>query len=345
MFSSRLPLKSLIELCRVLRHYLGAGLTLPDVFRQQAKRGPAPVRDMAARVADALEQGDALEDALKREAKMFPPLFLSLGSVGERTGMLPEVFADLEKYFLRQKQLRERFLAQIAWPAIQFFLAVFVLAFLIWVLGMLGSKDLQGKPYDPLGFGLLGTSGALTFLGIVFGTLGGLFGLYFLASRGLGGRSGSARFLLGLPAIGPCLQALALGRFCLALRLTTESAMSINKALRLSMQATGNLAFAEASPLAEEAVKRGDDLAVAIQRTGLMPADFVHIMEVAEESGNLHDVMRHQADHYYEEASRRMAVLTAIAGYGVWGMVALFIIIAIFRIYGSYIGMIDQLTT
>ncbi len=35
MFSSRLPLSSLIELCRVLRHYLGAGLTLRDVFRQQ----------------------------------------------------------------------------------------------------------------------------------------------------------------------------------------------------------------------------------------------------------------------------------------------------------------------
>ncbi len=343
MFSSRLPLKSLIELCRVLRHYLGAGLTLPDVFRQQQRNGPAPVRAVAGRIADALEQGDSLEDALKPDAKMFPPLFLSLGSVGERTGMLPEVFSDLEKYFLRQKQLREQFIARIAWPATQFFLAVFVLAGLIWVLGMLGSKGLDGKPYDPLGLGLLGGTGALIFLSVVFGTLGAILGLYLLAARGFGGRADSARFLLNLPAIGPCLQALALGRFCLGLRLTTESGMSIHKALRLSMRGTGNNAYAAASNVAEESVKRGDDLTLALRRTGLMPTDFLHIIEVAEESGKLSDVLRHQADHYYEEASRRLAVLTSIAGFGVWATVALFIIIAIFRIYGSYINMLDQI--
>ena len=46
MFSSRLPLAGVIELCRVLRHYLGAGLTLSDVFRQQAAtgRGDVPPR-------------------------------------------------------------------------------------------------------------------------------------------------------------------------------------------------------------------------------------------------------------------------------------------------------------
>src|SRR5262245_42272411 len=120
MFSSRLSLSVLIELCRSLRHYLGAGLTLTDVFAQQAKRGPAVFRPAAARTAADLTRGDALEDALKREAKLFPPLLLSLASVGERTGMLPEVFSELERYFLRQKELRNQFIARTAWPAIQF---------------------------------------------------------------------------------------------------------------------------------------------------------------------------------------------------------------------------------
>src|SRR5207237_1921629 len=44
MATSALPLSALIELSRSLRHYLGAGLSLVDVFRQQAKRGPAAVR-------------------------------------------------------------------------------------------------------------------------------------------------------------------------------------------------------------------------------------------------------------------------------------------------------------
>ena len=71
MFSSRLPLSSVIELCRVLRHYLGAGLTLRDVFRQQAARGDVRLRPVAGRIAAELDEGGALEDALNARATPF----------------------------------------------------------------------------------------------------------------------------------------------------------------------------------------------------------------------------------------------------------------------------------
>ena len=71
-FSTRLPLSSVIELCRVLRHYLGAGLTLRDVFRQQAARGDMRLRPVAGRIAAELDEGGALEDALKRSGRRLP---------------------------------------------------------------------------------------------------------------------------------------------------------------------------------------------------------------------------------------------------------------------------------
>src|SRR4051812_1736006 len=107
--ASRLSLSALGELCRVLRHNLGAGLTLRDVFRQQAGRGPAEVRPVAGRVAEGLDRGHSLEKALKREGEVFPPLFRALAGVGEQTGMLPEVFGELERYYARQRQLRRDF--------------------------------------------------------------------------------------------------------------------------------------------------------------------------------------------------------------------------------------------
>ena len=48
--------------------------------------------------------------------------------------------------------------------------------------------------------------------------------------------------LLRLPLVGPCLRALALGRFALALSLTMEAGLSLGKALRQSLAATGNAA-------------------------------------------------------------------------------------------------------
>jgi type IV pilus assembly protein PilC len=342
MFSSRLSLTALIELCRVLRHYLGAGLSLPDVFRQQEKRGPSAVRAASGRIASALENGEGLEQALKREAKLFPPLFLSLASVGERTGMLPEVFSELEKYFLRQKKLRQQFIAMSAWPIIQFVLAVLIVGLVLFVLGNLGTGP-DGKPaFDPLGLGLTGSSGALVFMGAVFGSVLGVVLLYVLLSRTLGGRAGVDRFLLGVPALGPCLRALALGRFCLALRLTTESGMSITKALRLSLRATGNSAFVATIPAVEDAIERGEDLTLALTGTHLMPDDFERMIGVAEESGQLSEVLRHQGEHYHEEASRRLAVLTAVAGWGVWALTAVFIIALIFLFYLSYLRLLGS---
>jgi type IV pilus assembly protein PilC len=337
--SSRLPLSSLIELCRAVRHYLGAGLSLVDAFRQQAKRGAAGVRPVAGRITTALESGDSLEDALKREERHFPSLFLALTRVGEQSGMLAEVFAELEKYYVRQQMLWRQFLARSAWPLIQFVLAIFVLAGLILIMGMIA--DSRGdKPLDPLGLGLAGPSGAMIFLGVVFGVLLALAGTYWFLTRCLRDNAAVDTFLLRLPAVGPCLRALALARFCMALRLTTATGMSIVKAMRLSLQAAGNRAFAAQSEDMETKLRRGEELTATLASSELFPVDFQHMIAVAEESGRLDQVLAHQAEHYHEESGRRLAVLTTLAGYGVWGFVALIIIVAIFRIANWYIGLL-----
>jgi type IV pilus assembly protein PilC len=340
-FSRRLSLSVLIDLCRALRHYLGAGLHLPDVFRQQALRGPMVFRPAADRIAAELAQGNDLSQALQKEAGLFPPLLLSLVGVGEHTGMLPEVFAELEKFFIRQQQLRRKFIAQITWPVIQFGLAILALTALIFILGMLPQNPGQ-PPYDPLGLGLSGPRGALIFLTGVVGILAALFGGFWLSKRAVKDSAVFDRFFLRLPGLGPCLRALALGRFSLALRLTHETGMDILEALKLSLRATGNLAFTVAEPKVRASIRGGSDLTQALERCGLFPEDYLHVIAVAEESGRLSEVLQHQALHYDEEAGRRLTVLTGMLGSSVWILVALVIIIAIFRLVSSYLGLLNS---
>ncbi len=147
--------------------------------------------------------------------------------------------------------------------------------------------------------------------------------------------------LLRIPVIGPCVLALAITRFCLALRLTLETAMPIARALRLSFRATGNSAFAAAAETAQQSVKSGDDLTVALTKTRLFPEMFQHVIAVGEESGKVTDVLEQQGEQYAEEAERRLKVLATTAGWAVWGTVAALIIFCIFRIALTYIGMID----
>jgi type II secretory pathway component PulF len=341
LFSRRMPLAPLIEMCRVLRHYLRSGLTLRDVFRQQAQRGPRAVRPVAGRIAAHLEQGDDLSHALAHEPGVFPELLVAMAGVGEHTGMLAEVFGELERYYQRVYQLRKAFLTRIAWPVIQFTLAVFVIAGMLTILGVLAESRPGSAPFDPIGWGV-GPRAAVRFLAVVAGTLAGLAGLYLVLTRVLRKQGPVDRFLLHVPAVGPALRALALMRFCLALRLTTETGMSIMEALRLSLRATSNGAFIGQTEAVVAAVRRGEDLTKALTRAGVFPSLFINVIAVGEETGDLPEVLQKQGDYYDEEAGRRLAILTAVAGWGVWLVVAVLIIWCIFRIFTTYLSILER---
>src|SRR5437867_1391962 len=81
LFSTAVPLDALMRFCRLVRHGLSAGLPLVDVFRQQAQRGPLPLRPTIDAITAKLEHGDSLEDALKAEGDRLPALFVSMAVV------------------------------------------------------------------------------------------------------------------------------------------------------------------------------------------------------------------------------------------------------------------------
>jgi type II secretory pathway component PulF len=340
--SRRLPTKALIELCRVLRHCLGAGLMLREVFRQQARSGPLVARPVAARLSAAIEQGDDLQEALKHEEGVFPPLFVAMVGVAEHTGMLPEVFGDLERYYARQLKLWRTFLSHIFWPVLQLVLGVLVVALMVLILGFIAESRPGTPPLDPLGLGLTGKRGALIILFGAAGIAGSIVAAYFVITRVFRKQSALDAWLLRLWVLGPCMEALALARFCLALKLTSETGMSIAAALKLSLRATGNGAFEGATDVIVGGVRKGKDLTLALGRSGLFPVEYLHIMEVAEESGSLTEVMRRQADHYDEEAGRRLATLTATAAYGVWTLVGGLMVWTIIRIFMTYLSKLTS---
>jgi type IV pilus assembly protein PilC len=322
-----------------LRHYLQAGLTLREVFKQQAKRGAPGVRPVAARIRERLEDGSDLESALKSETHVFPPLFLSLATIGEETGMLPEVCRELERYFTLQRTLWRQFLGFIAWPVFQLVAAIFVVTGLIWILGVVAEMNPGGLQFDPIGLGT-GSGSALAFFFGAWGTLA-MGAVLFVLARRLFREGAVDGLLLRLPALGPCLRSLALTRFCLALRLTLETGMPIARAVRLAMQATSNGAFAAAAAGIVEGVRAGEDLNLAMSNAGLFPIEFLHVISVGEESGRLTEVLEQQSQQFQEESERRLRVLGFVASGIVWLLVAGVIIFLIFRIFTNILTLYD----
>lgn len=331
----------LVVWCRAFHHGLNAGLSLVRVFQLQANKGPQPMREMAERIAGRLEKGESLEDSLEIEGDKLPKLFVELTTVGERSGRLPDTFKELAEYYELQVKLARDFRSQISWPVFQFFAAVFVIAMLIYILGIIGNAR-GGEPVAPIGFGLTGTSGAITFLLAVGLFLGSIYAAYLFFTRGLRQRAAFEGFLLRMPVIGPCAEAFALGRFCLALRMTMETAMDTKQAVRQSLRATGNAAYTRDEEQVVALIKQGREINEALRACSAFSQEFIEVIAVAEVGGQIPEVMIRQGEFYREEAARRLTFLTKVAGYLVWAMVAIMIIWAIFRIAGVYFAAVGQ---
>ena len=337
----RLSHADLIDLCRVLRHQLGAGISIQRVLEQQSQRGRGAVRGIAGRLSDAIRQGSNLSTALERESGAFPPLFLAMVKVGETTGHLAEIFGELERYFELELQLKRQFRNQIILPVIQFLFAVAIIAGLIYLLDLITSLRGGGGPPLFTFFGLAGAAGSVAFLVTVFGTLLTLWSICFVVSRAGRGSAWMHRFLLLVPAIGACVYALAMSRFTLALQLTLDSGLSITKALKLSLEATGNAYFLSRADVIVQALKSGNSLQDALAGSGLFESDFMEMVVTSEESGTVPEMMRRLAKQYQEETARNLTVATRVAAGLVWLSVAAFIIWAIFKVFGIYLGALE----
>jgi type IV pilus assembly protein PilC len=307
--------------------------------------GPPRLRPVAAQISKELKAGWSLQDSIAKQSSAFPPIFLALVTVGEESGNLPEVLTELEKYYAVQRKLRREFIDQISWPCVQGVLAVFVIAALIVILDVVRTLNPGSEATaDPLGLGLVGTRGATIFLCVVFGTIAALIALFFLVKRLLSRRAVVEKALLRVPVFGPCIRAIAMTRFCVALHLMLETSLSVRKTLRLAMIATDNAAFVSSQGAVESALVRGETITSALAAAKVFPQHFLGTVAVAEESGRLPEVLRNQAEEYDEEARRRLNLVNKVFSYMIWLFILGFMTFAVIRIFMKvYLGPLQKI--
>jgi type IV pilus assembly protein PilC len=328
--------------CRALHHSIGAGLSPVRIFKQQGKSGPRALRAVALDVAAKLEAGESLEDAFEPYRNIFPPLFLELVAVGEQTGRLEDTFHELEQYYESSLSVQRNFRSQMMYPAIQFVIAVLVIGALIWILGMLAGSG-KAITTDPTGLGFTGTTGALLFIGIAFGFVGAILVAVKYAANNVKWRAKMEGMLLVVPSWGPAMLSFALQRFAVALRMCIEAGLPAERTVGFSFRATSNSAFTKGEDRAVEVVKRGGEIGDALDASGApFPDEFRDMIRMGDETGNMPEVMERLAKRYREEAERRLRSAAQLTSWCIYGLVAIMIIIAIFKIASIYMGALGN---
>ncbi|HEV3021235.1 MAG TPA: type II secretion system F family protein [Pirellulales bacterium] len=342
IFSARIGQKELAQLCRRVATGLASGVDARKVWQRETTGYASPAfRRRLGSISEAINHGSTLSDAIAETGNFFPTVFREMVNVGEQTGKLAEVFRHLAEHYEHQIRLRRAFLAAIAWPVLQLTAALGVIGLVILIMGILPPGE-GGKPFDILGLGLIGMPGFIIYVLLVATAAVVVWLAIFALRRGALWARPLQYVLMRIPVLGPSLQTLAIAKLAWSLHLTLETEMSVLKSLPLSLRSTNNMYYTDHSDEIVQAIRAGSDITSALADTRAFPREFLDSFQVGEQSGRLPETMGLLSTEYQDRAQRALATLTVLAGFGVWLLVAVLIIMMIVQVFSFYLGTLND---
>jgi type IV pilus assembly protein PilC len=310
-----------------MEHLIRAGVPLLDTLHDLRDSADNPrFRNVVAEVADSIESGASLSQALAQHPHVFDSVFQSLIAAGEHAGKLPEVLRDLTDAVKWQDELAAHTKRLMLYPAFLGTLVVGIFIFLLVYLvpQMAGFITNLGQALPLHTRILLAASDFLVHQWRVL-TVGfplTLIGTTLLIRTHPHFRHRWDGVQLRLPLIGDVLRKLILSRLASVLALMYGAGISILDSLHVVGNVVGNRIIGEGLQTAEQQIRDGQRLAAAFQNTGLFPPLVIRMLHVGESTGALDTALSNVAYFYSRDAKESVArmqvllepVLTVIIG-------------------------------
>ena len=321
----RIPDDVLAEILGRLGIALGAGLDLRKAWALEQPRVPARWRGRMARLAVGM-----------RAAGGFPPLVCSLVAVGDHTGHEAEVLRDIAATLADSVRSRRQLRAELSRPIFQFFAAMLAVGVLILVAG--GIQDLDGRPVDILGLGLVGWDGLTTFATGLAAAVAGLVVLVPLAMRSWNDR-GLVRWpILWTPVLGPAAAKAEAAAWCRTAALANHAGLDPVSLVNLASAAAPGLRMNAEQVAARLRGGAAFDEALAAARR--LSPDVLETVALGEATGTLAESLDRLAKRLDEEARAGFTAAIKVVGFLAWAAVAALAALIVFRFFSFYVALI-----
>ncbi|MGL6196415.1 MAG: type II secretion system F family protein [Thermoguttaceae bacterium] len=327
--------------CRRVGLSINAGLDIIRVLKREGERGSG--RMSAAKcwrkVAESVQKGDSLYEALLLQKEQLNDLFISLVKVGEMSGSLGETLLELADYYDQLTELRKSFLRSLIMPIFELCTALTVVGVVILILGFLPIGA------DITGFGLVGVSGFIKYICFLVVIAGLGVATYWFAKTHVVQFQLVHYIINYIPKIGPIFRTLAMTRLCWSLFLTMRTGMDVKEALALSFNAASYGPITGKLPIMYAELEQGGNLHDAFRACRFFDDMMIFHVETGEEAGELPEVMERLAKEYFAQSVARLKTLSVIGFFVVFFFVAGIIIFFIFRLAMFYIGILNDAAT
>jgi type IV pilus assembly protein PilC len=291
--------------CRQFVSIIGAGVTIIDAMEMLAEQTENKLLKKAIYEAKvAVEKGDSLADAMRKNVKVFSDMFITMVEAGEASGSLEISFSRMASQFEKEAKLKALIKKASVYPSVVAIVAVIVvIAMLTFVVPTFQQM------FNDLGSQLPGITLFVIALSnfmqhywyIIIGVIIALVLLMKYFKTTDAGRHFFGKLSLKLPLFGKLTVKTASSRLARTLSTLMAAGLPLIDALEITASTMTNVYFKEAVLEAKEEVTMGTTLSEPLRRGRLFPPLVCHMLKIGEESGNVESMLDKLADYYDEE--------------------------------------------
>lgn len=331
--------KTLVSFTRQLSTLQDAGLPILrslQILEQQQK--PGLMKAIIGGVADEVEGGGTLSDAMAQYPKAFDKLYVNMINAGEAGGVLDIILSRLADFMEKAAKLKKKVIGAMIYPAVVILIAVGIVSMiLIFVIPKFKEIFRDFKLELPAPTQILIT--ASTFMAEQYGWAYLIFSPVILVlgwkltRMSEGGRYFSDLLLLKVPILGAILSKTSIARFTRTLGTLISAGVPILDAINITKETCGNEVYARALSKVHDAIREGESMADPLRATKVCDAIVVNMVDVGEETGDLDKMLMKIADNYDNDVDVLVGSLISILEpvmVVVLGVIVGFIVIALF---------------
>lgn len=295
---------------------LDAGLPIVRSLKILANQlKPSMLKNVVTEVADDVETGSSLSEALGKHPKAFDKLYVNMVKAGEAGGVLDVILQRLAYFLEKAEALKRKLIGALIYPSVVITIALLVVFFIV-VFIVPQFEDIFRKQ--------MGTLPAMTQFLMDTSKIVGKFWFVFLAmpfmlfflfkayAKTQQGRFQVDRFKLHMPMFGTIIRKAVIARFCRTLGTLLQSGVPILEAMNIVKNAVGNEVVSQAIGHVHDSIREGDSIVDPLASSKIFDDIVINMIAVGEETGELDKMLLKIADTYDAEVDAAVSALMSI---------------------------------
>jgi len=337
----RCRVKEITQFTRQLSTLQDAGLPILRSLRileQQQK--PGMLRLILRYVADDIEGGATLSEAMAGQPRAFDRLYCNMVQAGETGGVLDVILQRLADFLERAQRLKRKVVGAMIYPIVVITFAVGIVSG-IMIAVVPKFKDIFkdfGAELPPMTLMLISISSWFVegwppgWVILLFSPVAFIL-LVKLLRMAESGRYAVDLVKLKIPVLGQILSKTAVARFTRTLGTLLAAGVPILEAINITKDTSGNEVYSRALGNVHDEIREGESFANPLRAARICDSIVVNMIDVGEETGDLDKMLIKVADNYDEEVETLVDGLVALLEpimVVVLGGIVGFIVIALF---------------